>query len=89
MMHVMQVRRLEKLGIEKRDPDSLTEEEIRNFALLDIDPATITWQRVLDTNDRWDILTACVVSCLVCQVPEEGDSWSVSNREGTHQGDSV
>merc|ERR1712106_657895 len=49
----IQVRRLEKLGIEKRDPDSLTEEEIRNFALVDIDPDTITWQRVLDTNDRY------------------------------------
>ena len=24
----------------------------RKFAFLDIDPSTITWQRVLDTNDR-------------------------------------
>jgi methylenetetrahydrofolate dehydrogenase (NADP+)/methenyltetrahydrofolate cyclohydrolase/formyltetrahydrofolate synthetase len=52
----MQIKRLEKLGIEKRDPDSLTEEKIRN-ALLDIAPETITWQRVLDINDRWDYLT--------------------------------
>lgn len=49
----VQLRRLAKLGIDKTDPDSLTDEEIRNFARLDIDPATITWQRVLDTNDRF------------------------------------
>ena len=48
----IQEKRLEKLGIEQREPDSLTEEEVRRFALLDIDPDTITWQRVLDTNDR-------------------------------------
>merc|ERR1712055_129638 len=40
-------------GIEKRDPDTLTSDEIRKFAFLDIDPSTITWQRVLDTNDRY------------------------------------
>merc|ERR1712241_933501 len=49
----IQVRRLLKLGIEKRDPDTLTSDEIRKFAILDIDPSTITWQRVLDTNDRY------------------------------------
>ncbi|KAK3316689.1 formate--tetrahydrofolate ligase-domain-containing protein [Apodospora peruviana] len=46
------LRRLKKLGIEKTDPDSLTEDEISRFARLDIDPATITWKRVLDVNDR-------------------------------------
>ena len=46
------LRRLKKLGIDKTDPDSLTEEEIRRFARLDIDPETITWRRVLDVNDR-------------------------------------
>ncbi|KAK0707549.1 formate--tetrahydrofolate ligase-domain-containing protein [Lasiosphaeris hirsuta] len=45
-------RRLKKLGIDKTDPDSLTEDEIRRFARLDIDPETITWKRVLDVNDR-------------------------------------
>ncbi|KAK3349434.1 formate--tetrahydrofolate ligase-domain-containing protein [Lasiosphaeria hispida] len=45
-------RRLKKLGIEKTDPDSLTEDEIHRFARLDIDPDTITWKRVLDVNDR-------------------------------------
>ena len=48
---VMQ-RRLKKLGIDKTNPDELTEEEIRRFARLDIDPETITWKRVLDVNDR-------------------------------------
>ena len=50
---LLQIKRLRKLGIDKTDPDSLTEDEIRRFALLDIDPSTITWQRVIDTNDRF------------------------------------
>ncbi|KAI0012472.1 formate-tetrahydrofolate ligase [Xylariaceae sp. FL0662B] len=45
-------RRLKKLGIDKTDPNELTEDEIRRFARLDIDPETITWRRVLDVNDR-------------------------------------
>lgn len=45
--------RLTKLGItELEDPDKLTAEERRKFVRLDIDPASITWQRVVDTNDR-------------------------------------
>ncbi|KAI9300369.1 formate--tetrahydrofolate ligase-domain-containing protein [Cunninghamella echinulata] len=47
------LKRLKKLGINKTDPSELTEEEIKKFARLDIDPATITWQRVMDTNDRF------------------------------------
>jgi methylenetetrahydrofolate dehydrogenase (NADP+)/methenyltetrahydrofolate cyclohydrolase/formyltetrahydrofolate synthetase len=46
------LRRLKKLGIDKTDPDELTDEEINRFARLDIDPDTITWRRVLDVNDR-------------------------------------
>ncbi|PFH59568.1 hypothetical protein XA68_12136 [Ophiocordyceps unilateralis] len=46
------LRRLAKLGIEKTTPDGLTEDEIRRFARLDVDPETITWRRVLDVNDR-------------------------------------
>ncbi|NXC16539.1 C1TM protein, partial [Corythaeola cristata] len=42
-----------RLGINKTDPGTLTEEEICRFARLDIDPSTITWQRVVDTNDRF------------------------------------
>lgn len=45
-------RRLKKLGIDKTNPDELTEDEIHRFARLDIDPETITWRRVLDVNDR-------------------------------------
>ncbi|KAI4278835.1 MAG: hypothetical protein LQ337_000732 [Flavoplaca oasis] len=45
-------RRLKKLGITKNNPEELTEDEIHQFARLDIDPATITWRRVLDVNDR-------------------------------------
>ena len=46
------LKRLQKLGIDKTDPNDLTEEEISRFARLDIDPETITWRRVVDTNDR-------------------------------------
>ncbi|XP_074146454.1 C-1-tetrahydrofolate synthase, cytoplasmic [Sminthopsis crassicaudata] len=49
----IQARRLRRLGIEKDDPTTLTDEEINRFVRLDIDPETITWQRVLDTNDRF------------------------------------
>ncbi|XP_054652228.1 C-1-tetrahydrofolate synthase, cytoplasmic [Dunckerocampus dactyliophorus] len=49
----VQVNRLKKLGIDKTDPTTLTEEEIARFARLDIDPSSVTWQRVLDTNDRF------------------------------------
>ncbi|CAO2586666.1 C-1-tetrahydrofolate synthase, cytoplasmic, partial [Lemmus lemmus] len=43
----------QRLGIEKTDPTTLTDDEINRFVRLDIDPETITWQRVLDTNDRF------------------------------------
>jgi len=46
------LRRLRKLGIGKTDPNTLTPEERSRFARLDIDPSTITWRRVVDTNDR-------------------------------------
>jgi len=48
-----QLRRLQRLGIAKTEPDLLTEDEIKKFSRLDIDPETITWQRVIDTNDRF------------------------------------
>ncbi|KTW25864.1 hypothetical protein T552_03138 [Pneumocystis carinii B80] len=46
-------KRLQKLGIDKTDPNDLTDEEIEKFARLNIDPSTITWKRVLDVNDRF------------------------------------
>ncbi|XP_061824609.2 C-1-tetrahydrofolate synthase, cytoplasmic [Nerophis lumbriciformis] len=49
----VQINRLKKLGIDKTDPTTLTEEEITRFARLDIEPSSVTWQRVLDTNDRF------------------------------------
>ena len=47
------LRRLAKLGISKTDPEALTPAERSAFVRLDIDPAAITWRRVLDTNDRF------------------------------------
>ncbi|KAJ7063315.1 formate--tetrahydrofolate ligase-domain-containing protein [Mycena amicta] len=49
----LMLKRLKKLGIDKTNPNDLTPEEITRFARLDVDPATITWNRVLDTNDRF------------------------------------
>lgn len=47
------LKRLKKLGIDKINPDDLTQEEINKFSRLDVDPQTITWNRVVDTNDRF------------------------------------
>lgn len=49
----LMLKRLKKLGIDKTNPDNLTAEEIRSFARLDVDLETITWNRVLDVNDRF------------------------------------
>ena len=45
-------RRVDKLGIKKTDPNTFEADEKKAFAYLDIDPDTITWNRVIDTNDR-------------------------------------
>ncbi len=47
------LRRLQKLGIKKTNPNDLTSEERSLFARLDIDEKTITWRRVIDINDRF------------------------------------
>jgi formyltetrahydrofolate synthetase len=47
------LRRLKKLGIAKTNPDDLTPEEKRRMFRLDIDPASITWNRVIDISDRF------------------------------------
>lgn len=47
------LKRLEKLGINKTDPDSLTPEEASKFAKLNINPDSITIKRVVDVNDRF------------------------------------
>jgi formyltetrahydrofolate synthetase len=46
------LRRVKKLGIDKTNPNELTEEEISRFVRLDIDPESVTWRRVVDINDR-------------------------------------
>ena len=46
------LRRLKRLGISKTNPNDLTPEERARFARLDINPDSITWRRVTDTNDR-------------------------------------
>lgn len=53
--------RIARLGLpfdptadKQHDPSSTwTAEQIRAFVRLDIDPDTITWQRVVDTSDRF------------------------------------
>jgi len=47
------LRRLKKLGINKTDPNELNPQERAHFARLDIDPANVTWRRVVDVNDRF------------------------------------
>jgi len=45
--------RLDKLGITTRDPAKLMPEQVEAFCRLDIDPDSVTWKRVTDTNDRF------------------------------------
>ncbi|XP_066996559.2 C-1-tetrahydrofolate synthase, cytoplasmic [Anabrus simplex] len=49
----IQLLRLRELGINKSDPNTLSEDEVKRFVRLDIDPDTIQFQRVIDTNDRF------------------------------------
>ena len=46
-------RRMDKVGVKKEKFADLTTEEKRLIFRLDIDPASITWQRVMDINDRF------------------------------------
>jgi methylenetetrahydrofolate dehydrogenase (NADP+)/methenyltetrahydrofolate cyclohydrolase/formyltetrahydrofolate synthetase len=46
------LRRVKKLGIDKTDPAALSLEEKIRFACLDLDPNSITWNRVIDISDR-------------------------------------
>ncbi|OMJ09957.1 C-1-tetrahydrofolate synthase, cytoplasmic [Smittium culicis] len=47
------INRLKRLNINKSSPDQLSPDEIHNFVRLDIDPSTVTWNRVVDVNDRF------------------------------------
>jgi methylenetetrahydrofolate dehydrogenase (NADP+)/methenyltetrahydrofolate cyclohydrolase/formyltetrahydrofolate synthetase len=50
----IQLRRLERLGIKKvDDAEQLNQDERRRFSRLNIDASTITWNRVIDTSDRF------------------------------------
>jgi len=44
--------RLKNLGIDKTDPNELTEDERRRFTRLNVNRETLTWRRATDTNDR-------------------------------------
>jgi len=45
--------RCTRLGVLKDDPESFTQEERRLVCRLDLDPAAVSWRRVLDTSDRF------------------------------------
>jgi formyltetrahydrofolate synthetase len=45
-------KRMAKLGIQAEKFEDLTPEDKRRLFRLDIDPNSITWQRVVDINDR-------------------------------------
>ena len=47
-----QLRRMAKLGIDGKTFSDLSPEDKRRLFRLDIDPNSITWQRVVDINDR-------------------------------------
>lgn len=46
------LRRLKKLGLNKKNPDDLTPEERSRFVRLDVDYSGVQWRRVIDVNDR-------------------------------------
>lgn len=53
-LSAVQKRRLVRLGIPNVDnANQLTPEQRVKFSRLNIDPNTITWNRVIDTNDRF------------------------------------
>lgn len=49
----IQLRRLQKVGIDKTDPTQLTPDEIHKFVRLDINPYNVVLNRVMDVNDRY------------------------------------
>jgi len=50
-------KRLQKLGIDKTNPDDLTEEERSKFVRLNIDPEKVTW--FVKTPSRIDLRSQC------------------------------
>lgn len=45
-------RRMARLGIKADSPADLSDAQVRSVFRLDLDPDSITWNRVLDVNDR-------------------------------------
>ncbi|UPQ99210.1 formate--tetrahydrofolate ligase [Chloropicon primus] len=45
--------RLERLGLGDKPIEEFTQEDMARAARLNIDKSTVTWRRVLDTNDRF------------------------------------
>ncbi len=52
MFSAVHARRAARLGIKAASPEELTDAQVRDVFRLDIDPDTITWNRVVDVNDR-------------------------------------
>lgn len=63
----IQLRRLEKLGITKTDPSTLTEEEKSKFVRLDIDPENITWTRGKNFRIKEFFYVEVIINFLICQ----------------------
>ncbi len=47
------IDRMQRLGIDRQDPEDLTPDERKRLFRLDIDQASITWRRGIDTSDRF------------------------------------
>lgn len=77
----IQERRLVKLGIEKRNPEDFTDEEKTKFARLDIDPDTITWNRVVDVNDRMARKIKVGLGPMETTAPKGGERITDATRE--------
>lgn len=52
LFSAVHARRAARLGITASSPEELTDAQVRDVFRLDIDPDTITWNRVVDVNDR-------------------------------------
>ncbi len=52
LFSAVHARRAARLGIKASSPEELSDAQVRDVFRLDIDPDTITWNRVVDVNDR-------------------------------------
>jgi len=78
--------RLRNLGIYKTDPDELTAEERSKFSRLNIDPQSITWRRVMDTNLTGANLTgACLTHANLARAYLTYANLASANLTGAHR----